>query len=78
MKSFDEKTFAAIVLSVLKVDASNPGLRMGETSGWDSVAHLDLVFQLERSFDASFDLEKVAELDSVEALRTELRRILAA
>jgi len=76
MKSFDEKVFLDIVSSVLKTDPSKPGLRMGQTAGWDSVAHLDLIFQLERAFDANFDLEKVAELDSVESLRFELKRIL--
>ena len=69
MKKFDESLFKKIVSEVIKDDASKPGLRMGETPTWDSVAHMDLVFRLEQSFEIGFDIDTIAELDTVSSLR---------
>jgi acyl carrier protein len=65
------------VSEVIKEDASKPGLRMGETPSWDSVAHMDLVFRLEQSFDIGFDIDTIAELDTVPALKEAVKGLCA-
>ena len=38
--------------------------RYGETEGWDSVAHMALVAEIEGAFEIMFDTEEVLEMSS--------------
>jgi acyl carrier protein len=74
--NFDETIFEKIICTALKVPRPDSSLRMGHTPSWDSVAHLDIVFQLEKSFGVAFDLDAIADYDTVEKLRTTLKGLL--
>lgn len=39
-------------------------MRRGEMDGWDSLAHLDLVSQLESEFGVSIDTEQALEIET--------------
>ena len=76
MTNFNENTFEKILCAALKVPRLDATLRMGHTPSWDSVAHLDIVFQLEKSFGVAFDLDAIADYDTAEKLRTALKGLL--
>jgi acyl carrier protein len=76
VSNFDEKTFEKIVCGALKVPRLDASLKMGHTASWDSVAHLDIIFQLEKSFGVAFDLDAIAEYDTADKLRAALEGLL--
>jgi acyl carrier protein len=41
-------------------------VRYGETAGWDSVAHMGLVAEIEQAFDVMFTTEQVIDMSSFE------------
>lgn len=41
---------------------------------WDSLAHVQLILELERAFGLTFDAEEIASLASVDAIITKLER----
>ena len=43
-------------------------------AGWNSLAHVQLVLELERAFDVTFDAEEIATLASVGAIVAALER----
>lgn len=47
-------------------------LKLGETDGWDSFAHINLIIAIESSFDVEFDSDEISELVSVEKISKSL------
>jgi acyl carrier protein len=45
-----------------------------QIAGWNSLAHVQLVLELERAFDVTFDAEEIAALASVGAIVAALER----
>ena len=45
-----------------------------ELVGWTSLAHIELVLELERRFDVTFEAEEIASLASVKAIVDALDR----
>jgi acyl carrier protein len=52
----------------LRRDQYRPDLRIGDVEQWDSVAHLDVLSELEREFGVRFDLDDMATLTSLPEL----------
>lgn len=73
---FDEQRFRAVVMQSLQITEGQfrPDLKLGDIDGWDSVAHLVLVSEIEQAFGLRFRAEEIVELTSLERLRD---RILA-
>jgi acyl carrier protein len=46
-----------------------PELRIGDIEQWDSVAHLDLMAEIETEFGVRFDLDQMTTLTSLPELR---------
>jgi acyl carrier protein len=71
---FDETKFRETVMRALRIpaDSYRPDLQIGDLEQWDSVAHLELISELETTFDAQFSLDDMAELTSLESLRARL------
>jgi acyl carrier protein len=42
--------------------------------GWNSLAHVQLILELERAFDVTFDADEIAALASVGAIAAALER----
>lgn len=42
---------------------------------WDSVAHIQIIFELEEAFELQFDAEEIVELNSVEKIINAIERI---
>jgi acyl carrier protein len=68
--SIDPARFRESVIRSLKLraDEYRPDLRIGDVEKWDSVAHLDLISELENEFGVRFDLEDMATLTSLPQL----------
>jgi acyl carrier protein len=67
--------FDAVVREVLQVgdDVEMRSLRYGQSPGWDSVAHLQLVLSLEDAFGISIRGEDVLEMADYGRLRRLLK-----
>ena len=59
-----------VIASVLCIPRAcvRPELTGPDLPNWDSLRHLILVMEIERTFECRFDLEEIAKLDSVEKL----------
>jgi acyl carrier protein len=55
-----------VFASIFPVDPSaiEDGARRGELDGWDSLAHLDLVSELENEFGVTLDPEEALEIET--------------
>jgi acyl carrier protein len=51
-----------------------PDLKIGDIEQWDSVAHLDLMSEIEREFDVRFDLDEITTLTSLPELLSRLEK----
>ncbi len=49
--------------------------RRGETSGWDSVTHLQLVARIEECFSVELDIDDIVELESYADAVSILRKL---
>lgn len=52
----------------LRADEYRTDLRIGDVDQWDSVAHLDLMSEVEREFGVRFDLDEMTTLTSLPEL----------
>jgi acyl carrier protein len=52
----------------LRAEEYRPELRIGDVDQWDSVAHLDLMSEIEREFGVRFDLDQMTTLTSLPEL----------
>jgi len=53
-------------ISESRVDAD---LQYDTVAAWDSIAHMDLIMELEERFEVSIETDDVVELDSIEKAR---------
>ncbi len=60
--------FLRLVGDLLKVSNLTEDAAMGETSGWDSMRHLDMIFALEEKLGASIPPDMMGELVSFKSL----------
>lgn len=52
----------------LRAEEYRPDLRIGDVDQWDSVAHLDLMSEVEQEFGVRFDLDEMTALTSLPEL----------
>lgn len=66
----DHEKFRECVMRSLKLPAGGyrADLRIGDVDQWDSVAHLDLMSEIEHEFGVRFDLEEMTMLTSLPEL----------
>jgi acyl carrier protein len=58
----------------LRAEQYRPDLRIGDVDQWDSVAHLELMSEMEREFGVRFDLDQMTTLTSLPDLVSSLER----
>lgn len=65
--------------AVLRVPIPENGdLRRDETSAWDSLTHVDLMFTIEDRFSVHFTQEQLASLNSVAEIAQAVEHLRAA
>lgn len=71
----DAGRFRGCVMRALKlrVEEYRPDLRIGDVDKWDSVAHLDLMSEVEQEFGVRFDLDEMTTLTSLPELMHRLK-----
>jgi acyl carrier protein len=72
----DSVKFRDCVIKALQLRSEEyrPDLRIGDVDQWDSVAHLDLMSEVEREFGVRFDLEEMTTLTSLPELMNWLEK----
>ena len=69
-----EKLHAALRTSLdLPADLDLAGIAYGETDGWDSVAHMQLVAAIENAFGIMLETEDVIAMSDYDAITRILR-----
>jgi acyl carrier protein len=70
----DSVKFRECIIKALKLrnEEYRPDLKIGDIDQWDSVAHLDLMSEIEREFGMQFDLDEITTLTSLPELRSRL------
>lgn len=73
-----ENLILEIFRVVLKLeDVDKASLVYGETSGWDSLKHMEIIFSLEEEFDVEFSKEDVEQMRSYSKICSLVSRKLA-
>jgi acyl carrier protein len=64
------------VLQLSDADAARigPDTTPLQVAGWNSLAHVQIILELERTFDVMFDADEIAALASVQAIIAALAR----
>ena len=72
----DSVKFRECVIKALRLRSEEylPDLKIGDVDEWDSVAHLDLMSEIEREFGVRFDLDEMTTLTSLPELRARLEK----
>ena len=67
-----------IMAKVFKMDASSiaDDVQQKDIEAWDSLAHLNLILELESEFNVSFEPEDIKEMTSLELIEHRLQSIL--
>lgn len=75
MSVFEE--IKAIIASTLNVDAEkvSPSLSIGGIPEWDSMGNMAIISAIEEGMGIEFPIEDLFELNSVEAIVTEIERL---
>jgi acyl carrier protein len=76
MMTIDRTRFRDCIVRSLKLRSGEyrADLRIGDVEQWDSVAHLDLMSEIEREFGVRFDLDEMATLTSLPELLKRLEQ----
>ena len=74
--NIDSTRFRECVIKALKLRPGQyrPNLRMGDVDEWDSVAHLDLMSEMEREFGVQLNLDEMTTLTTLPDLLEWLER----
>jgi acyl carrier protein len=72
----DPARFRDCVMRALKLrlEQYRPELQIGDVDQWDSVAHLELMSEVEREFGVRFDLDQMTTFTSLRELMNWLER----
>jgi acyl carrier protein len=72
----DKKKFRECIIKGLKLPSEEfrSDLRIGDIEEWDSVAHLDLMSEIEQEFGVRFDLDEITTLTSLPELLNRLEK----
>lgn len=63
----EDKVFEVFVSALnLEPDADRALIVYNETPGWDSVAHMALIAELEDKFDCMIDMDDILDMSSFE------------
>ena len=67
-----------IMAKVLKIDASSitDDVQQKDIEAWDSLAHLNLILELESEFNVSFEPEDIKEITSLALIDHKLQSLL--
>ena len=70
----DKTKFRECIIRALKLHDGEfrPDLKIGDSEQWDSVAHLDLMSEVEQEFGVQFDLDEITALTSLPELLSRL------
>jgi acyl carrier protein len=70
----DKAKFRECIIRALQLRSADyrPDLKIGDINQWDSVAHLDLMSEIEREFGVRFDLDEITTLTSLPELFSRL------
>jgi acyl carrier protein len=72
----DNVQFRECIIRALRLRSEEyrPDLRIGDIEQWDSVAHLDLISEIEQEFGVRFDFEEITTLTSLPELLSRLEK----
>ncbi|HEX3945985.1 MAG TPA: acyl carrier protein [Rhizomicrobium sp.] len=72
----DKVKFRNCIVRGLKLrgDEYRADLKIGDIEQWDSVAHLDLMAEIELEFGVRFDLDEITTLTSLPELLSRLEK----
>jgi acyl carrier protein len=72
----DKMKFRECVIRALKLEDGEyrSDLKIGDIEQWDSVAHLDLMSEVEQGFGVQFDLDEITALTSLPELLSRLEK----
>jgi acyl carrier protein len=73
----DKVKFRECIIEALKLrgEEYRPDLKIGDVEQWDSVAHLDLMSEIEQKFGVRFDLDEITTLTSLPELLSRLEKV---
>jgi acyl carrier protein len=76
MMTIDKTRFRDCIIRSLRLTNHEyrADLKIGDVEQWDSVAHLDLLSEVEREFGVRFDLEEMTALTSLPELLSWLEK----
>ncbi|BCZ24961.1 hypothetical protein MYSE111917_17455 [Mycobacterium senriense] len=67
---------AAVVARVLRISPDDAiRARRGDQEDWNSLKHIEIVFQVEEECDVQFEEDEIAELFDVESIATAVDRV---
>lgn len=69
-----EEKVKEILKQVLQMDQIDGDISSSSCEKWDSMAHINLIVELEMNFDVSFEPEEIAEMSSLSAIVAVLNR----
>jgi len=72
----DKVKFRECIIKALRLrsDEYRSDLKIGDVEQWDSVAHLDLMSEIEQQFGVRFDLDEITALTSLPELFSRLEK----
>jgi acyl carrier protein len=72
----DKVKFRECIIKALRLrsDEYRSNLKIGDVEQWDSVAHLDLMSEIEQQFGVRFDLDEITTLTSLPELFSRLEK----
>jgi acyl carrier protein len=76
LMAVDNVKFRECVIRALKLrdQEYRSNLGIGDIEQWDSVAHLDLISEIEREFGVRFDLDEITTLTTLPELLMRLEK----
>jgi len=72
----DNVKFRECIIRALKLRSGEyrPDLGIGDIEQWDSVAHLDLISEIEQEFGVRFDLDEITTMTTLPELLSWLEK----
>jgi|TARA_B100001964_G_scaffold182423_1_gene201857 acyl carrier protein len=77
MKKIDDRIISALkkTFTKPKIPKKIDNLKIGELKGWDSLGHVNLLLEIEKTFKLKFDSQIFLNLDSIKKIKKELIKL---
>ncbi|WP_051330957.1 acyl carrier protein [Aneurinibacillus terranovensis] len=71
-----EKQIEKVICDFFGIEDVNDNLKMGDIENWDSLGHIALISEIERSLNIVFNTDEILSMKSVKEIKNKVKQLV--